>query len=36
MPGAARTPSWDGTAEPDERFIQPEDVARILLDVWRL
>lgn len=36
LPGATRTPSWDGTPEPDERFMPPEDIARALLDVWRL
>lgn len=36
LPGATRTPSWDGTAEPDERFMPPEDVAAAVVDVWRL
>ncbi len=36
LPGATRTPSWDGTDLPDERFIAPEDVARALVDAYRL
>ncbi len=34
LPGATRTPSWDGTAEPDSRFMPPEDVAAALLMAW--
>jgi NAD(P)-dependent dehydrogenase (short-subunit alcohol dehydrogenase family) len=36
LPGATRTPSWDGTDLPDERFMPPEDVAKALLGAWRL
>lgn len=36
LPGATRTPSWDGTDLPDERFMPPEDVAEALLSAWRL
>ena len=36
LPGATRTPSWDGTAEPDARFIPPEDLAAIVVDTWQL
>ena len=36
LPGATRTPSWDGTAEPDDRFMPPEDVAAAVVGVWRL
>ena len=36
LPGATRTPSWDGTNLPDERFMPPDDVAEALLSAWRL
>lgn len=36
LPGATRTPSWNGTDLPDERFMAPEDVAETLLSAWRL
>lgn len=36
LPGAVRTPSWDGTDLPDERFIDPMDVAHAVLDAHRL
>ena len=36
LPGATRTPSWDGTDLPDDRFIAPEDVAQVVLDAHRL
>lgn len=36
LPGATRTPSWDGTDEPDDRFIPPEDIAQLVVDAWRL
>ena len=36
LPGATRTPSWDGTDRPDERFMPPEDVAEALIGAWRL
>ncbi|PSQ98633.1 MAG: NAD(P)-dependent oxidoreductase [Bacteroidetes bacterium QS_9_68_14] len=36
LPGATRTPSWEGTDRPDERFMPPADVAEALLSAWRL
>lgn len=36
MPGAARTPSWDGTSEPDNRFMAPEDIADALVGIFDL
>ncbi len=36
LPGATLTPSWAGTTLPQERFMSPEDVARCIVDVWRL
>lgn len=36
LPGATRTASWDGTELPDERFIDPRDVAHAVLDAHRL
>lgn len=33
LPGATRTGSWDGTDLPDSRFIPPEDVARVVVEV---
>ena len=33
LPGATRTASWDGTDLPDDRFIPPEDVARVAVEV---
>lgn len=36
LPGATRTPSWDGTEEPDARFIPPEDLAALVVDTWQL
>lgn len=36
LPGATRTPSWDGTELPDERFMPPEDIAEVLVGAWRL
>lgn len=36
LPGATRTASWDGTELPDERFIDPKDVAQAVLDAHRL
>lgn len=36
LPGATLTPSWDGTTLPEERFMPPEDVARSVIDVWKL
>ncbi len=36
LPGATYTPSWEGTPEPATRFIPPEDVARVALDIYHL
>ena len=36
LPGATRTASWDGTDLPDERFIDPKDIAHAALDAHRL
>jgi len=36
LPGATRTSSWDGTELPDERFIDPKDVAQAVLNAHRL
>jgi len=36
MPGAARTPSWDGTQEPDDRFMAPQDIAEALVGIYAL
>lgn len=36
LPGATFTPSWDGTTLPEERFMPPQDVARCVVDAWKL
>ncbi|MFQ5571930.1 MAG: SDR family oxidoreductase [Rhodothermales bacterium] len=36
LPGATLTPSWDGVDLPEERFMPPEDIARTVLDIYRL
>ena len=36
LPGATLTPSWDGVDLPEERFMLPADVARAVLDIYRL
>ena len=36
LPGATRTPTWDGTDLPDERFMAPEDIARAVVDAYHL
>jgi NADP-dependent 3-hydroxy acid dehydrogenase YdfG len=36
LPGATRTASWDGTTHPDSRFIQPEDIAKTILNAVSL
>ncbi|HEX8385585.1 MAG TPA: SDR family oxidoreductase [Rubricoccaceae bacterium] len=33
LPGATRTPSWDGSGVPDSRFMPAEDVARVAVEV---
>jgi len=36
LPGATWTPSWYGSGVPSERLMPPEDIARAILDVWRM
>jgi len=36
LPGATRTPSWDGADIPASRFMPAEDVARAIIDVYYL
>lgn len=36
LPGATRTPSWEGTDLPDARFMDPDDVAQAVVDAYRL
>lgn len=36
MPGAVLTNSWSGTDLPQSRFIQPEDIGKILYSVYEL
>ena len=36
LPGATRTPTWEGTDLPDERFMPPEDIAQAVVDATRL
>ena len=35
-PGATVSPSWDGAGVPEQRMMPAEDIARALLDVYRL
>jgi 3-oxoacyl-[acyl-carrier protein] reductase len=36
LPGSTRTASWEGTEIPDERFVQPEDIASSLCQALNL
>ncbi len=36
LPGATRTPAWDGVDVPEERLIPAAVVARAMLDCFRL
>ncbi len=36
LPGATRTPTWEGTDLPDERFMPPEDIARAVVSAYQL
>ena len=36
IPGATRTPTWDGVDLPDDRFMPPDDIARAVVDAYRL
>jgi len=36
LPGATLTSTWKGTTLPEERFMPPSDVARCVLDTWKM
>ncbi|RBQ06168.1 SDR family NAD(P)-dependent oxidoreductase [Pedobacter miscanthi] len=36
LPGSTRTSSWEGTTIPDEKFVQPEDIAETLFTILNL
>ena len=36
MPGAVKTPSWDGVDLPEERFMPPEDIAALIWQIHSL
>ncbi|MFC4212862.1 SDR family oxidoreductase [Pedobacter lithocola] len=36
LPGSTKTSSWDGTTIPDEKFVQPEDIAEVLYTILNL
>lgn len=36
LPGSTKTSSWEGTTIPDEKFVQPEDIAETLLTILNL
>ena len=36
LPGATYTASWEGVDLPEERFMPPEDVARAVVDAYRM
>ena len=36
LPGATRTPSWDGVDLPDERFMPASDIAKAMLDIYHM
>lgn len=36
LPGSTKTASWEGTTIPDEKFVQPEDIADTLFNVLQL
>ena len=36
LPGSTKTSSWEGTTIPDEKFVQPEDIAEILYTILQL
>jgi NADP-dependent 3-hydroxy acid dehydrogenase YdfG len=36
IPGATRTPTWDGVDLPEERFMPPEDIARAVVEAYHL
>lgn len=36
LPGATLTDSWAGAGLPEERFVQPDDVAEMMLSAWKV
>ncbi|WP_316799995.1 SDR family oxidoreductase [Pedobacter frigidisoli] len=36
LPGSTKTSSWEGTTIPDEKFVQPDDIAEILYTILQL
>lgn len=36
LPGAVKTPSWDGVDIPEERFIRPEDIAEAVWSAYSM
>jgi len=36
LPGSTKTSSWEGTSIPDEKFVQPEDIAKTLYTILSL
>jgi len=36
LPGSTKTSSWEGTSIPDEKFVQPEDIAETLCTILNL
>ncbi len=36
LPGSTKTSSWEGTNIPDEKFVQPEDIAETLFTILNL
>ncbi|WP_443946067.1 SDR family NAD(P)-dependent oxidoreductase [Pedobacter sp. AW1-32] len=36
LPGSTKTASWEGTTIPDEKFVQPEDIAETLFTILNL
>lgn len=36
LPGSTKTSSWEGTTIPDEKFVQPEDIAETLFTILNL
>lgn len=36
LPGATLTPSWEGTQEPEARFMSAEDIAQSVWDIYHL
>lgn len=36
LPGATKTPAWDGVDLPEERFIPADDVGKLIYDIYQL